>query len=115
MTKLYKLVCQVLVVTLAVFPFNPIHSAMVGTEQLIAQGQFERDKLRQFVDREDVAAQLRSLGVDPAAAKERINALTDDEVQSIAGQLDNLPAGGLVEILLILVIVWLIYLLYVKK
>lgn len=33
-------------------------------------------------------------GVKPAAAKARVNALSDEEVAAIAGKIDSLPAGG---------------------
>jgi hypothetical protein len=34
------------------------------------------------------------LGVDPAAASERVASLSDEELASVAGKLDALPAGG---------------------
>jgi hypothetical protein len=35
-----------------------------------------------------------ALGVDPAEARARVAALTDDELAQVAGRLDALPAGG---------------------
>ena len=37
---------------------------------------------------------LEQLGVDPLAADARIAALTDQELQLLATDLENLPAGG---------------------
>ena len=34
------------------------------------------------------------MGVDPAAVQERLAALTDEELQTLEGRLDSLPAGG---------------------
>ncbi len=39
-------------------------------------------------------AQLQALGVDASAAHSRVDALTDDEAQSLAARIDGLPAGG---------------------
>ena len=44
--------------------------------------------------RTEVRARLEQLGVDPVAAQERIAALTDEELQLLATDLENLPAGG---------------------
>ena len=44
--------------------------------------------------RAEVRAQLERLGVDPVAAQERIAALTDEELQLLATDLEDLPAGG---------------------
>ncbi|MDO8311594.1 MAG: PA2779 family protein, partial [Sideroxyarcus sp.] len=33
-------------------------------------------------------------GIDANTAKARVNALTDQEVQKVAGKLDKMPAGG---------------------
>jgi len=37
---------------------------------------------------------LRAHGVDPQAAKDRVAAMTDDEVSALRGQIDAVPAGG---------------------
>ncbi len=39
-------------------------------------------------------AGLEKNGVNPAAAKARVDALSDDEVAAVAGKIDSLPAGG---------------------
>jgi len=54
------------------------------------------------------------LGVDPAAAAERANALTDDEVQQLAGRIDSLPVGADIStagLLLVLIVILLIFML----
>jgi hypothetical protein len=48
-------------------------------------------------DRADVRAELERRGVSATEAKKRIDALSDDEVEHLAGRLDSLPAGGDVE------------------
>jgi hypothetical protein len=50
------------------------------------------------------------LGLDQATAKDRVAAMTDQEVRSLAGDLNALPAGasagGVLVVILIVVLVW---------
>ena len=46
-----------------------------------------------FLAREDVREQMQDLGVDPAEAEARVAAMSDAEVQELAGKLDNAKAG----------------------
>jgi len=79
---------------------SPAAARVVGTEEVVraesaAPGApFGRDALRTMLERDDVRRQLESLGVDPRAARERVDALTDAEIERIAGQVGQLPAGG---------------------
>jgi hypothetical protein len=85
-------------------------ASLVSSEQL-AESQSshqDRERLRALIDREDVREQLQSRGVSAAAAHARVNALTDKEVASISGELDNLPAGGEIIGLLLTIIIVLI-------
>ncbi len=75
-------------------PVVPVHAAMVGTDQIIRQMDGSaRDRVTAFLAREDVERQLKALGVDPAEATARVEALSDDEISVIAGRIDSLPAG----------------------
>lgn len=77
-------------------PLQSAHAGLVGTDKVgaSAQTQSERERIRSFLDREDVRKELQSQGIDADTAKARVNALTDDEVQKVAGRLDKMPAGG---------------------
>jgi hypothetical protein len=44
--------------------------------------------------REEVRSRLEHYGVDPVAAEERMAALTDQELELLATELETLPAGG---------------------
>ena len=70
----------------------PAGAEMVSTEQ--AAQQSDRDRVRTFLEREATEKQMKALGVTPETAKERVNAMTDEEIRVIAGKLDNLPAGA---------------------
>lgn len=71
-------------------------ATLITTEQIAGHqtAQQDRERVRAFFDREDVKAQLQARGVSSEAAKARVDALTDNEVASIAGHIDSLPAGG---------------------
>jgi hypothetical protein len=55
---------------------------------------FARERLKTLFDRADVRAELERRGVSATEARKRIDALSDDEVERLAGRLDSLPAGG---------------------
>jgi hypothetical protein len=68
---------------------------MIPTEQVVnSTPQIHSDSVLTFSRRSDVEYQLRSLGVGQKSAKERVAALTDEEVQAVVGKLDLLYAGG---------------------
>jgi hypothetical protein len=71
-------------------------AGMVNTDQVIIsqKAQTERDKLNIILQRNDVVAELKHLGVDPKQAQERANSLTDDELLTLANKIDRLSIGG---------------------
>ncbi len=72
------------------------NAAMVGTEAVVnaAQAQQSRERLASTLNREDVKTQLTARGVDPSQVQARLDSLTDQEVQTLAAKMDQLPAGG---------------------
>ena len=72
------------------------HAGMIGTEAIVnaAQTQQVRERLHQVLSRNDVKAQLIARGVDPAQVQARVDSLTDQEAQTLAAKMDQLPAGG---------------------
>lgn len=95
-TSFFKLISRLLIFSMLWLPFPYASAGMVGTDQVLSvvQAQTDRQKVRDFVSRSDVAQQLQALGIQPDIAKQRVDALTDEEVQKVAGKLDTLPAGG---------------------
>jgi len=93
-------------------PLPAAHAGMIGTEAVVnaAQVQQDRERLRDVFNRDDVKAQLLARGVDPAQVQARVDSLTDQEVQSLSGKIDQLPAGGdsLLGVLVFIFIVLLI-------
>jgi hypothetical protein len=116
MNKLYKLVSNLLIASMLLLPFTS-QAAMIGTEESLAvsQGQVNKDKVLSFLSRTDVIAKYESMGLSSKISKDRVNALTQEEVNLVAEKIDSLPAGGyiseaggvIIGVTLIL-IVWLI-------
>lgn len=89
-----RMICRLLVFSLLVLPFQA-QAGLIGTGQAAsATGQVDRTAVLSLVNRADVAGQLQAMGLDPRAAGERIAAMTDNEVRSLAGKVDSLPAGA---------------------
>ncbi|MCQ8896454.1 PA2779 family protein [Limnobacter humi] len=75
------------------FIAGPAMAAMVGTEEAVVAHQ-NRDELKKFFDREDIAKALQAHGVTADMAKARVDAMTDEEAQKLAAHIDNAPAGA---------------------
>jgi hypothetical protein len=112
-----KLISQILIASMVLLPFTA-NAGMIATDQVVASAaaQANRDKVLGFVARADVQKQMETLGLTPANAADRVNAMTDEEVQRVAGKIDSLPAGAMssagwwgVGIVIIGLIVWYVY------
>jgi hypothetical protein len=75
----------------------PAQAGIVGT-----QAATDRERIAAVIDREDVRTRLAAYGVDPAEAKARVAALTDEEATVLAAEMDSLAAGGGAESILLL-------------
>ena len=53
--------------------------------------------------------ELQNLGLDAQTAKDRVDAMTNDEVSTLAGKIVAAPAGGDGLVLLILVVFFIWY------
>jgi uncharacterized pyridoxal phosphate-containing UPF0001 family protein len=86
------------------------YAGVISTEQYLTA--VDRQRALAQVDavlaRGEVQRQLEQLGVDPAETKARVEALTDAELQQLAQDLQNLPAGGLLAVIGVVFIVLLI-------
>lgn len=106
-----RLMCRMLAALMIWTPFQVAHAGMIGTDQVAQTSQAERGAVLNFVNRADVSGQLQTLGLDPATAKDRVAAMTDEEVRYLAGRIQSLPAGGVEAgaVLLLIVIVAVIW------
>jgi hypothetical protein len=76
-------------------------AALIGTDAVAAaqapatrSGSESRALLNQALDRADVVQALQDRGVDPAEARARVAALSDEQAQWMASQIDQAPAAG---------------------
>jgi hypothetical protein len=83
-----------------------VHAGMIGTP-----APSEREQVKELVARPELAKQLKEMGIAAGEIQGRIDAMTDEEVRSLAGRLNAVPAGGDLttqEWLLIIVVILLV-------
>jgi len=98
-------------VMLILTPFA--YADIVDTQDLASYDQAEQDraKVQSFVERATVKEKLEAMGVGGLVAKDRVAALSEQEVHALAERIDAMPAGGtlsqmdMVVILLIAILV----------
>jgi DNA-binding transcriptional regulator YdaS (Cro superfamily) len=73
-----------------------IHAEIVTTGQLTAQHvtDVERATIQSFLDRANVRHKIQAMGIDGLLARDRVAALSDEEVHVLAARIDSLPTGG---------------------
>lgn len=89
----------------------PVQAGMIGTPDTLAQAQSQeqRASLNALLQRTDVSEKLLAAGVQPSEIQARIDALSDQEVATLAAHFEQLPAGGdAVTILGVIVVVLII-------
>lgn len=98
---------SILLAAVLALPFQSTQAGLISTEQVASDTrvQEDREKVRAFLSRSDAERNLVALGVEPDLAKQRVDALTDAEVMTLAGKIDSLPAGGALSTTDLLIIV----------
>lgn len=83
-----------LLLLVEVGPLPLAHAAMVSTEQVISEdAATDRERVMNFLAREDVRREIEALGIDPEEAAARAKALSDEEIARVANKLDETAAG----------------------
>ncbi len=117
MKLFYKLISQMLIVSMILLPFSA-QAGVIGTDQAIASAQDLANlaKVNDFLSRGDVIKKFEALGLSAATAQERVNAMTQQEINRIAGKIDSLPAGAtdsttwwIVGAVVVGLVVWLVW------
>ena len=83
----------------------PAHAGMIATPGT------DRERVNALLERPEVAQQLQKMGIPADQAKDRVAAMSEAEVASLAGKLDALPAGGALnnqDFLFIIIVILLI-------
>lgn len=107
-----KMTCRALVASLLSLSFHTAQAGMIGAEQAAAgQVSTERALVLSALDRAEVASQLQAAGVDPRAARERVAAMSDQELRTMTQDMQTAPAGALdtggwIAVLVIAGLVW---------
>ena len=109
MTSFNRILTLTLSFLLICAPISQAQAAIIANAQLIDQVQQVNDKdaLLQSINRMDVQEQLLSMGVTTAELENRINQMTQQEVAQLNQQINDLPAGG--DILGIIVLIFIIF------
>ncbi len=88
----------------------PASAGVIGTQTLLdaEQSVGSLERVEAFVARDRVRDQMIAFGVDPEEVRQRLSALTQEELSLLDGQLETLPAGGLLAVIGVVFIVLLI-------
>jgi len=104
-----------LVVAVCLFSATMVQPAVAGvisTETAIElkHRQIQIDRINNVLAQENVRNMLVGMGVDPVYASARVDALTNEELQTLDQNLVHLPAGGVgfVEVVGIVAIVLIV-------
>ena len=109
-----RTICRLLVALMIWTPYQMAQAGLIGTDQAAApSSKADRAAVLSFVSRADVAGQLQSMGLDAATAKDRVAAMSDNEVAYLAGRIEQLPAGGdtagVILLIVIIAAIWWVW------
>lgn len=95
-SRRFVAILVVLILTLQSLASAPVHAALIGTPEVVANEARAADLQRvgTFLGSASVQERLVALGVEPATAQARVSALTDAELARLATEIDSAPAGG---------------------
>lgn len=87
----------------------PLQAALVSTQSMFLEQelQFDRQELKNLVDREEIKSKMLSLGVSHEMVKERIDNMTYAELVQLNQQLSTAPAGG--DVLGLVVLIFIVF------
>ena len=111
-TNFKKMTCRALVVSLLALSFSTAKAGMIGADQAATQAaQSDRAVVMNVLNRSETVAQLQANGVDPQTARDRVNAMTDQEVHALAQDIQTAPAGGMsgwgwAAVVIVVALVW---------
>lgn len=110
-TTMKRMTCRALVVSMLAFSFSAAKAGMIGADQAVP-ATVDRTAVLSVLDRAETAAQLQAQGIDPATARARVAAMSDQEVQALAQDMQTAPAGatlhagGWLAIIIVAGLVW---------
>lgn len=71
-------------------------AGQISTTQVVQHQKVEQQRahIQAQLQRKDVQARLKAMGVDPSKVQARVASLSDQEVQTLSHKMDQMPAGG---------------------
>lgn len=87
-----------------------VQAAVIGTQQAMsAEARVATEaNVRESLARDEVRQAMLRLGADPAEVEGRIASLSDAELMRVQGELDRMPAGGVLAVIGVVFVVLLI-------
>ena len=87
------------------------NAGMIGADRVASSAPVDRAMVLSVLDRAETTAQLQAQGIDPAMARARVAAMTDEEVRALAQDIQTAPAGamsvaGAVVFFVVLIAIW---------
>ncbi|MCX7149905.1 MAG: PA2779 family protein [Rhodocyclales bacterium] len=105
-----KMICRFLAIALITLPFQTGQASMIGTDQVNAAAsvQLDRNLVSSYLSRAQTVNEFQVLGLNAQDAIDRVAAMTDDEVSTLAGKISAVPAGGdgLIALILVVFFIW---------
>lgn len=106
-----RLAAVLVALQFALFAQLPLaQAAMLGTPQVLQEQRqpVDRQQLLNMLDDQQVQQKLEELGVDRQQVAARINRLTTAELAQFNQQLAQEPAGGIVGVIILLLVIFII-------
>ena len=94
-------------IAILIFGMGQAAAGVYSSEQVVAnqQHQYNKQQVLSFVDSAEVQSKLIELGVNPDDAKQRIAAMTTAELDALNNELNDMPAGGIVGVIVTVLVV----------
>lgn len=93
-----KSIAVLVIIALSTFSIisAPAHAVMVNSAEILKGNQHNLacERINMFLDRSEVQKHLVAWGVSSDEAKVRVACLSDQEIEKISAQIDQLPAGS---------------------
>jgi len=110
--RFLQFVSRVMLVCFLMVSFQQaVFASIVSTTELVNKQamQAEKQRLITMLSQDQIRSQLVAMGVDPADTMKRLDNMTDEEIQSFAAQMDQMPTGsGVLELAVIVFLVLLV-------
>ena len=91
-----RTLCRILIPALISLGFQSAHAGIIGTDSVVAAATVQSDRavVLEALGRTEVSSQLQAQGLDQSVALQRVAAMTDEEVHTLANDITMAPAGG---------------------